>query len=211
MWILYSLNNFIIDILFPKRCFLCKKENDTICKNCLNNISLSVETPYNFIHSHFSYKDMNLKKIIHNAKYFHRKDLFPPLVEQTYPEINQLLETNKNYVLIPVPMPVFRKILRGYNQAEIIAKIYSTKLNIPYNTDILYRKKETVRQIRSVNRSSRLKNQKGSFDVRNFDKICNKTIILIDDVTTTGSTLNEARNVFIKNGIREVIAITLAH
>lgn len=211
MWILHTCHNFILGILFPKRCFLCKKENEIICNICLSNISLAVETPYDFIHSHFSYRDKNLKKIIHSAKYFHRKDLFEPLINKSIDEIKDKLSENKNYILIPIPMPIFRKMLRGYNQAEIISKIYSRKLNIPYSKNILFRKKDTTRQIKSKNKSDRLKNQKGSFVVNNLSEIKDKTIILVDDITTTGSTLNEARNVFIKEGVKDVIAVTLAH
>ena len=212
MWILSNLYNNFINIIFPKKCFLCKKEKEIICKKCLSGLSLSLDTPYYFIFSYFSYRDKNLKRIMHHAKYFHRKDLFLPLVSFTTEVFkNEIIDNPNDYILIPIPMPTFRKILRGYNQTEIIAQIYSRQLNIPHKTNILFRKKDTVRQIKSKTRSGRLQNQKGSFEIKNTEEIKNKKIILIDDITTTGSTLNEARNVFLKNGIKDVIAITLAH
>lgn len=209
MWILFYSYNFLIDILFPKYCFVCKKSGNTICKTCLLNFPQAVNTPSSFIYPYFSYKDEKVKKIMRAIKYYHRKDLILPLVESTISENLKLKK--ENCILVPIPMHNFRKIIRGYNQAEIISKKYSQILNIPYATNILYRTKFTSRQVKSKNKSERIKNQKGSFEIKNFNDVQNKTIILIDDVTTTGATINEARKVFLENDFKKVIAITLAH
>lgn len=209
MWILFYTYNFFIEILFPKSCFTCKKKDTIICRTCLNNFSRALTTPDLFIYSYFSYKDEKVKNILHSIKYYHRKDLIPALVNATIFEYLKL--KTENCVLIPIPMHPFRKMIRGYNQAEIITKEYSQILNIPYSTKILYRTKLTVRQVASKSKNERIKNQKGSFQIKNFVKNLNQTIILIDDVSTTGATINEARNIFLKNSFKNVIAITLAH
>lgn len=211
MWILFKLYNVIISILFPKKCFICHKKDVTICRNCILDFSRSINTTEPFIYSYFSYKDKKVRSILHAIKYFHRKDLLPPIIEATIPELNNIILEKNNCLFIPIPMHQIRKSIRGYNQAEIIASEYSKKLNIPYSTKILYRKKLTTRQVTSKNKNERMKKQKESFVLKNFENTRNKTIILVDDITTTSATLNEARNLFIKNGFQNIIAITLAH
>lgn len=208
MWILY---NFLTDILFPKSCFVCKKPKNIICKNCLTNFSRAVDSTSAYTYSHFSYKDENIKKIIHYIKYFHQKDLIRPLVEESLNDFKKLIDIERKYLLIPIPSTRLRKMIRGYNQAEIISKTYSELLNIPYQTNILYRNKNTKQQAKSKNKTERINNQKGSFQIKNFESLKDKTIILCDDVTTTGATLEEARNVLLKNGFKNIVAITLAH
>lgn len=213
MWILFFFINSSINILFPKSCFICKSKNYIICPNCLSNFSLNVDQPYSYISSYFSYKDNNIRKIIHSIKYYHRKDLIEPLVKTTLSKSLNL--EPENYILIPIPIHWWRKLLRGYNQSELITKQYSKLTNIPYKTNILHRSKLTKRQVKSKNKNERIKNQINSFYIKTNDNLLenikNKNIILIDDVTTTGSTINEARNILMKNGFKNVTAITLAH
>jgi ComF family protein len=106
-------------------------------------------------------------------------------------------------------MPYFRKMLRGYNQAELLAKNVSVAAGTPFDTSVLKRKSSPSRQVVTRTRAERLRNQKGTFRVTS--NVEGKDIILIDDVTTTGSTLLEARRVLLDAGARSVIAITIAH
>ena len=99
--------------------------------------------------------------------------------------------------------------MRGYNQAELIAKEISEKLYIPINNKILFRIKNPKRQVKTSTRSERLKNQHNTFKVA--EGVLNSNIILVDDVTTTGATIKEARDILIKNGAKKVMAITIAH
>ena len=71
--------------------------------------------------------------------------------------------------------------------------------------------KETIHQANIKNRNIRLKNLIGSFIVKNKEEIKNRNIILIDDITTTGATLNEARKTLKKAGAKKIVAFTVAH
>ena len=77
--------------------------------------------------------------------------------------------------------------------------------------NVLIKPQETEHQARIHNRSARLKNIVGSFSVKNEELIKNKNIILIDDITTTGATLTEAKKVLKHAGARKIIAFTVAH
>ena len=151
------------------------------------------------------------------------------------------MENFNHPILIPIPLSAKRYKERGYNQAELICKelIRLSKTNhltppldslgaplslirrgaggevFTLENNILIKPKETEHQARILNREKRLKNIVGSFAIKNAEenisKIKNRNIILIDDITTTGATLTEAKKILKKNGARKVIAFTIAH
>ena len=163
----------------------------------------------------YSFSDPLIKKVIHAIKYFHRKDLIEPLTEELAKELSKIISSGSynlvpnTYLLVPIPMPLLRKYMRGYNQAEIIAIELSKKCSLPLNTKILVRKKSPKRQVTTKTKGERLRNQHNTFEV--IGNTQGKHIILVDDVTTTGATLFEARNVLLKAGANTVRAVTLAH
>lgn len=199
--------SLLLTTLFPPYCYTCKKEGFSLCPNCLNSFQKAIDTPYPYIRSMYSFKDPSIKKIIHAIKYFHRKDLLRPLAMEIAPEIR----TNKNiqYTLVPIPMPRLRKYLRGYNHAEALAYELSAITLFPVRTDILKRTALKKRQVRTRSRKERLENQRHAF--RGDRAVVGMNIILIDDVTTTGATLREARETLRKQGAVHVEAFTIAH
>ncbi len=213
MWMIRTLVSKILSILFPSYCYTCKKDGETICSSCLQSYKKPIDSPSLYILSAFSYKDERIKKIIHAIKYFHREDLIKPLVL----ELANIIKGNPLYTnhpqnaftLVPIPMPTMRKSIRGYNQAEKIAIELSKHSFFPINNNILMRSHSPTRQVHSKTKSERLLNQQNSFKV--LSDITNMHIILVDDVTTTGATLNEARKTLLKAGASTVHAVTLAH
>lgn len=199
----------LLRILFPPNCFGCGKEPFPICYRCLNLTRKSLSSPNGYTVSSFDFRDPLIKKTIHAIKYYHRLDLIAPLSEKLSEEIKQTLPSYKDYVLVPIPMPRLRKIMRGYNQAEIIAGKLAHLLQIPMRNDILIRSTYTKRQVTTSTKDERRKNQKDTFSVR--DTASGLRILLIDDVTTTGATLDEARTVLLRHKALTVHAATLAH
>ncbi len=197
--------NFL-DVIFPRQCYVCKKEGETPCSNCLRSFDQPLNTTHYFITSRYSFKDRRVKNIIHAIKFFGRRDLISPLAQQL---VELLPEHPANWTLVPIPSHFFRKITRGYNQAELLAKELSKLSAIPVDDTMLLKKKHTHRQAVAKSRKDRLKGQKGSFVASASSH--GKHIILIDDVTTTGATLLEARSCLLQQGATEVLAITIAH
>ena len=141
------------------------------------------------------------------------------LYEKIIEELSELsvMENFHAPLLIPIPLSNKRHRERGYNQSELICKEIIKINNLRHGVDmklennILIKPKETEHQARIHNRSERLKNIIGSFAIKNAELIKNKNIILIDDITTTGATLAEAKKILKQNGARKVIAFTIAH
>ena len=193
-------------ILFPSYCYLCRKEGVSLCKECLHGRVKAYESPAPYITSIYSFKDPSIKKIIHAIKYFHRKDLVFPIVETI---VNEIITKEGFSCLVPIPMPQWRKYIRGYNHAEVIAREIANQTNLPIRTDILKRRSSKKRQVMTTSRHERLKNQHNTFNLTS--SVVGMRIILIDDVTTTGATLREARKKLLEGGAIVVEAYTIAH
>ncbi len=206
-----SLLTFFFSVVFPSYCYVCKKEKTSLCKKCTDTFSRGVDTPYPFIISLYSFKDKNVRKIIHAIKYFHRKDLIRDFTENGIVNKNiESIEAADNPILIPVPTTLFRKLKRGYCHTEYIALTLGERLDYPISLTTLKRRHFTRAQV-GTKRSDRINAQKGSFLIKDMRCIKNKTVILVDDVTTTGATLLEAKRVLLLSGAKNVLAITLAH
>jgi len=112
-------------------------------------------------------------------------------------------------VLIPVPISNKRKRKRGYNQSELICKELSTKLDVPICMNVVIKYKDNKSQS-TLNKIERIKNVENVYIIKNINKIKDKKVLLVDDIYTTGSTVNEIANNLIKSGVKDVGIITIA-
>ena len=112
-------------------------------------------------------------------------------------------------LLIPVPLHIKRLRERGFNQSLLLAEEMGKKHKLPVNFSLLKRCNFTLTQT-GLNKAEREKNIKGAFTVTDKNKIAGKCIILVDDVFTTGSTINECARVLMKAGAQKVAALTLS-
>lgn len=121
---------------------------------------------------------------------------------------------NEKIILVPIPLHKNRFRIRGYNQSDLIAKAittYDTNNLFEISTTILTRTKDTSPQARSQKRDDRFQNLAYAFEYTNSISIKNRVVILIDDITTTGATINFAKKTLKKGLPRHVLAFTIAH
>lgn len=215
MWMKQISFSKILSIIFPPHCYGCNREEFSLCPTCLQHCKKSIDTPALYITSIYNFHDPLIKKTIHAIKYFHRKDLIEPLTKELAKELQKIISSSpynlvpSTYLLVPIPMPRLRKYMRGYNQSELIARELSKQCSLPLNTKILTRIKSPKRQVTTKTKGERLQNQHNSFKV--IANVEGLHIILVDDVTTTGATLSEARKTLLQAGATTVKAVTLAH
>jgi ComF family protein len=119
------------------------------------------------------------------------------------------LESRDYSLIIPVPLHIKKLRKRGFNQSIILADPLGKKWQIPVNFSLLKRSKFTLSQT-GLDKKERERNIKGAFEVRDKEKIAGRNIILIDDVYTTGATLNECAKTLTKAGAKKVAVLTLA-
>ena len=112
-------------------------------------------------------------------------------------------------VIIPVPISKKRKKKRGYNQSELVANELAQKLNQDIWTDIIIKKKDNKPQS-ELNKLERIKNVEDIYEINKPIEVKNKKVLLLDDIYTTGSTVNEIARKLKQNQTQEIGVITLA-
>jgi len=197
-------------------CLNCKTANNfgEICNNCKNNFDIEG------ILIAGNYQDKLLSKLIKTFKYHFIKNLSQPLgkflsqflflqitKENSFKKPN-IFSDFKNVLIIPVPLHKKRRSWRGFNQSEELAKIIAEKFDVKTSTN-LKRIKYKKPQMR-LKKSQRKKNIKNCY-IWEGDDLNEKNILLIDDVTTTGSTLNECAKILKENGANEVWGLVVAN
>lgn len=207
---------FIVDLFFPKFCCGCNKMETYLCASCFNKIDLTslpvqlkLEPLYLDQLNSLAYYDGVIKKLIHTFKYDHIQDVGQTLAHLLYYSV----QFPKIDFITAVPLSVKRKKERGFNQSEVIAIRLAELLQLPYQ-QFLIRTTFLKAQAEVENREERLQNIKGQFVYTNevSKKILqDKKILIIDDVCTTGSTLNECAKILKAHGARAVLGLTLAH
>ncbi len=117
----------------------------------------------------------------------------------------------KNSVVVAVPLHPLRERARGFNQAEVMARIYAERSKLPLaSAEALVRTKNTPPQAKEEKRNERFENIRDAFYVRDATDVFGRTAILIDDVATTGATINEATAALKRGGAKAVWVFTAA-
>ena len=195
----------------PPFCLKCGRQLSgipdiqTICTDCeKNNIY------FDRVFSAFEYNG-DLKKLVHNFKYNKITSLTKDFVEWTMDFMKEYSIGNKANLILSIPMHPLRLFIREINPSHILAKNIAKKSNIQYSGKFLKKIKNTASQSK-LNRLNRLENIKGSLSIRKKDKVnvLHKRILLVDDLFTTGSTINECAKILKAQGASYVEAITLA-
>jgi len=228
---------FLLDLLFPKFCLGCQKEGTYLCDDCRSlldinefNYCLCSHNPYitqtgkcyrcqnrklSGLYSALPYKEHELtKKLIYQFKYPpYLKDLAKTLTSII---IEHLVLSKKNTdniwensVLIPVPLDSKKIRERGYNQTEELSNEMSKVLTIPVITNNLLKIKQTEPQM-ELTKSEREKNLENAFKIKNPAEFAGKKIFLVDDVYTTGSTMEECAKVLKISGAKQIWGIVIA-
>lgn len=230
-----SIKKFFIDLFFPKFCFYCKKEGDYLCEDCSAFLEILEYTfclcqkpqrlpdvkkckrcqrkKLNGLHFALPYQNLFAKKLIHQFKYDPQiKELAKTLTSIIITHFNLLeksLKFGKDFILAPVPLTNKKKRRRGFNQSEELCKELNQFLEIPLIADCLLKTKDTPPQI-ELQKEERLESQKGVFLVKNSKNIKGKKILLVDDVYTTGATMEECARVLKMAGAKEVWGLVVA-
>ncbi|MFA6416327.1 MAG: phosphoribosyltransferase family protein [Candidatus Paceibacterota bacterium] len=213
----FVLKDWLLDFFFPLYCLDCKTEGYFLCPVCRQKLPPpgGDQLP-DWIMAGFDYRDEKVRELIWRLKYQKQTAVASEMAEMMWSasEINAV-NSNGPIWLVPVPLFWWRRFQRGYNQAEIlareIAKLQPGKFVV--KNKLIKKIKNTTSQAKIKKRSERLENLKGAFAlVKNIGEIPHhQTIILIDDVTTTGATLTELRRLLTRAGARHIHALVFAH
>lgn len=212
--------NTILDLVFPPVCINCKKMGRYICISCMGNINCTIQHLEKDCISVLRYRDPLIKDAIWLLKYRGKKPMGKVLARLVYDglleELSEMnmMENFSDPILIHIPLSKSKLRERGYNQTEVITRELARlddNRSFTHDSDILLKTKDTKSQAKMSGRESRLRNLKGCFVVKSPEKIKNRNIIILDDITTTGATLHEASNILKKAGAKRVLCVAVAH
>ncbi|MDO8524069.1 MAG: ComF family protein [bacterium] len=211
MW--KRFKNQILDLLLPQFCLRCQKEGFLICSDCLSLIDINrksyKEPCLDKVFSAIPYQDPLVKKMILLFKYEpYIKNFALPLATLIIYHFS-LIEKQPSGILIPVPITNKKIRERGYNQSAVLAKILSMYYQMPFSGNNLIKVKNTKSQA-DLGRAERQENVLNAFAIKSPDLISEKTIFLVDDVYTTGSTMQECARVLRMAGASKVYGIVVA-
>jgi len=207
----------VLDFIMPqRRDFAIVKKLDEKSIDSLQK-AFPVEA-MDWIHPLFHYRQTPVRAIIWEIKYKGNTKPLDYIGRLIYEEIIALVSDialfnhDAEFLLIPIPITKERRMERGYNQSEYLAKAIlqsDSARGLIYAPQWLVKVKDTPRQSHSQSREERVKNLAGSFEAD--QRVEGKYVILIDDVVTTGSTLSEARKTLLEASARDVFEFTIAH
>ncbi|QEK38651.1 ComF family protein [Candidatus Cytomitobacter primus] len=226
----------LMSIFYPKICYLCDctLQENGLCHQCWGKIvfiqdpaCITCGNPFEYDlgkiscakciqdNHHIDYAksimkyDKNTRKLImayKNHGCFYLTSFFSNLLKNTIKEWISDID-----YIVPIPLHSWRLFWRGYNQSSILAKNLSKAIKIPYLDNGLLRVRFTGTQS-TFNKADRWKNVKGAFEF-NYEyefRFKGKNILLLDDVTTTGATINFAAESLKKAGVNKIYCVTLA-
>lgn len=220
---------FILSLFSEKKCFSCQKLWHFFCPECNNNLKLYKPYCYvckksscdflvhNTCQTYFRlqqvivltrYRNSGVKKLLRHAKYYNKYKSYRDLLIWNEDFFLDYIDT-ENSVFIPVPMYFLRRWKRWYNQSEIITQNLSKICNIPMNNNFIKRVRNTKQQSH-LSQSQRSHNLDNAFKLWKSKISKNTTIYLIDDVVSTGSTLNSIAEYLYENWYKNIRAIVLA-
>ena len=226
---LTSLRRTALDLLFPCWCLGCGREGNLICPSCCQKLPLitspicprcgmpqaggilcsaclnqkhdidSIRSPFRF--------EGTIKQAIYQLKYKNLRAIAEPLAEL----LSNYIATHPVPGEVLVPVPLHRKRLRerGYNQSELLTRELGKLIRLPVMTDCISRNRHTPTQTIATSIVERRSNVASAFTCRKHN-LQNKEIILIDDVATSGATLNACAATLKAAGAASVWGLTIA-
>jgi ComF family protein len=216
----------LVNLIYPNSCLGCDtiliEGEDQICSSCLSNlpytgfengpmnhataIKFYGKIPSTEIYCLLKYRKGNLtQKLIYQFKYNSKKNLggvFSELQHLRFKRYGVSLDWD---IIIPVPLHRSKLQKRGFNQSEIYAQQLSQKTNIPLVNNALVRKVQAL-----LNRETRYENVKSIYEIGKNESILGKSVLLVDDVITTGATLEVCTNLLLENGASRVSIASIA-
>ncbi|HYC83272.1 MAG TPA: phosphoribosyltransferase family protein [Candidatus Paceibacterota bacterium] len=210
----------LFSLLFPKRCFGCNRTKTFLCASCASAIRLPAPLPDPHLFACFGYRDTLAQKLIKKLKYQRRQsialDLAPYLYDRIIEEIadrDRLAHRTEKIVLIPMPISQDRRRKRGFNQAELLASALARLDSELFELQpkLLAKTHSTLPQVSQRNRQERLRNLEGAFAVTEPERLRNRTVVIVDDVITTGATMSETRKAVKRTGAAMVYGLAVAH
>ena len=212
--IIPDLYDNFLNMKYKKKCLICgcSKTDDLLCKTCLKDVQFLSYFAHKFynripIYSAAIY-DKNIKTLIQMLKFKHKKSASKPLSDILFSYFKKL-NLKDDFIIVYPPSYFIKSAERGYNHMFLITKHFSKLTGFEVNKNLIKKIKPTKPQYKTKDRR---KNIKGSFRINQKEllKLKDKKLLLIDDITTSGATLEEIINCFLELNFNNIICLTIS-
>ena len=211
--------------MYPPICGICEKINkDALCPKC--NLELKKQAEENILQKEEIEENIKKEKYFEELMYIFKYEgqVRKLILDYKFNEKSYLYKTFVNFLLknekifenikkydkiIPVPISKKRNKERGYNQSMLIAEEIANKTNLELVNNCLIKTKNIIEQSK-LNKEDRLQNIQGVYSLQNERLITNKKILLLDDIYTTGSTVNECCKILQQANPKTIGVLVLA-
>ena len=209
----------LLDLFFPQVCSVCGKLNNKglciKCKNKIEKLAIFQMTKENLKEGYFQeliaifpYEGI-IRQLLLTYK-FHEKSYMYVCFVNFILKNKKIFEKLQSYdTIVPVPISKKRMKERGYNQSLLIARKISRELNISLQANCLVKTRNIIEQSK-LNKEQRKENIQNVYGLKNGEILNNKRILLIDDIYTTGSTVNECAKILQQGKPKKVDVLVLA-
>ena len=223
----------LLDFIYPPRCLGCDtaiRVEDVVCPRCLAEMielpitreqsdrhlaRLTLAADATMMVAGYEYEAESIVEIcIRNAKYRRMHRIAEWLGRLVGERIADGPVTNDNPVIVPIPLHKLKRYERGYNQAEYIARGIAAECSLEISPQLLQRRRYTVSQSAAkLSRTDRKANIEHAFRIGSgsLSTLSGKPVILVDDLVTTGATMNECASVLIDHGFTDIRYVAVAH
>lgn len=204
---LQKLSN-LLDWIYKKKCYFCRSSKEAVkmCSKCYDDMDFLPVQINRIIEGKKVYcagvYSKNLQKLIRGLKYHNQKDLAYYLAKFMAEYFSKITDKT-DFEIIPVPIYPKREKKRKYNHMNLVGEELARITSNSLNKNLIKRVKDTKPQYK-LKRHERLQNLNGAFEV-DKSNYTGKTLLLIDDICTTGSTFEEVIKEFAKHGITDII------
>lgn len=228
-----KIRDSILDFILPIFCAGCGKEGEWLCKECEEVIKISSaqfcpvckantiggracnkcnsKSYLSALISAGFYHDKILRGLIASFKYHNAREVIKNLekfIFRFFCKINLVFD--RDAIIVPVPLHRRKKWARGFNQAEIIARFLNKRFDLKIDNDIIKRTINTEEQAKIKKIGKRSENIKDAFAIVNKKDAKGRSFILVDDVYTTGATMQECAKVLRESGAEKIVGFVVA-
>lgn len=216
--IISQIKEFLLDLVFPAICVVCRREGTYLCQDCQALLQISEQVPpiragdLDGFYCPLDYQQPLVQRLIQQFKY-------PPYIKDLSRALSSLIITHfrllgkhpdfSGFVLVPVPLSRPKLRRRGFNQSEEIAGEMGRALGLPFCPDCLQKIKKTRPQV-ELSLPERESNVSGAFVCLRPEIAAGRRILLVDDIYTTGATMQECARVLKEAGAAAVWGCAVA-
>lgn len=210
-----NLINSFLDLIYKQKCLICScaKTNELLCKTCAKDVHYLSGFPQAFyneipIYCATIYENV-IKELIHQLKFSHKKNSAKVLAQLLFNYYQKLDFNNSEFIITYPKSYISKSFERGYNHMSLIAKEFSKLTGYKIEHNLIKKIKYTKPQYQAKNRYSNIKNS-FQIDENILEKYKNKQILFIDDITTSGATVEEILNCFCNLNFKNITCLIIS-